>query len=343
VHIKSSGVRFDSKSGAASTERPASFQFDRGEGKSVGARYDPATRELHMHNEVALTWFGSTPGKQMEVQAGSLVYHEAESKIFLTPWTKFKRGTLAVEAAGTVVTLVDGAIQHIEAQQARGVETQPKRQLEFAADGLRMRFNAEGEVENLIGERNAKLVSTAASAQTTVTSNRVDLEFEASAEESTLKKALATGGSVVESKPRPRSGSPLPDTRIVKSQTIVLYMRPAGEEIDRVETESPGTVEFIPNAPGQRKRLLTGERMSMAYGVENQIRTFRASNVSTRTEREPVKGKPPLPPALTWSKDLSAEFDEKTGDLKKMEPWDDFRYVEGERRAKAQRAILTAP
>jgi lipopolysaccharide export system protein LptA len=46
---------------------------------------------------------------------------------------------------------------------------------------------------------------------------------------------------------------------------------------------------------------------------------------------------------MTWSKDLSAEFDEKTGDLEKMEQWDDFRYEEGERRAKAQKAILTAP
>src|SRR4029453_4242360 len=99
------------------------------------------------------------------------------------------------------------------------------------------------------------------------------------------------------------------------------YMREAGEEIDRVETESPGTVEFVPNGPGQKRRFLTSERMTMSYGAENQIRAFRASNVSTRTEREQLKGKPPLPPALTWSKDLSAEFDEKTGALEKMEQW----------------------
>jgi lipopolysaccharide export system protein LptA len=124
---------------------------------------------------------------------------------------------------------------------------------------------------------------------------------------------------------------------------IALYMREKGEEIERVETESPGTVAFIPNRRGQKKRLLTGERMYMKYGAENQIQSFRAFQVTTRTEPEPVAGKPPLPPALTWSKELAAEFDDKTGALRKMEQWDDFRYQEGERQAKAQRASLVSP
>ena len=38
VHIKTSGVNFDSKNGTASTDRAAAFKFDRGEGNSVGAR-----------------------------------------------------------------------------------------------------------------------------------------------------------------------------------------------------------------------------------------------------------------------------------------------------------------
>ena len=37
VVVKTSGVHFDSKSGKAFTDRAASFQFDRGEGQSVGA------------------------------------------------------------------------------------------------------------------------------------------------------------------------------------------------------------------------------------------------------------------------------------------------------------------
>jgi lipopolysaccharide export system protein LptA len=342
IHIKTSGVRFDSKTGAASTDRPASFAFDRGAGKSVGARYDPATRELNMHNEVSLTWFGAKPSnKQMEVESGSLLYREAESKILLTPWTRFKRDTLTVEAGSSVVTVAEGVIQVIEAQQARGADAQPKRMVEFSADGLRMDFNADGAVQNITGDGNAKLVSSAAASRTVVTTRRVDLEFDVPAEDSVLKKALATGGSTVEATPVAREGVPLPETRIIRSETIALYMRNQGEEIDRMETESPGTVELIPNRPGQKKRFMTGERMSMEYGAANQIRSFRGVTTSTRTEHEPVAGKPPHPPSLTWSKELFAQFDEKTGNLQKMEQWEDFRYEEGERRAKAQKASLT--
>ena len=344
VRIKTSGVRFDSKTGTASTDRAAEFKFDRGEGKSVGARYDPATRELHMNSDVSLTWFGEKPeDKRMEVQAGSLIYKEAESKVLLMPWTKFKRETLSVESGNSVVTIVDGSIQHIETFQARGADSQPNRKVEFAAEELRMQFNPKGAMQSLIGENNARLVSTASGAQTTVTSKRVDLEFDSPGDESVLKKALATTHAVVEAKPVPRGDAPVPETRIVRSDVIALYMREKGEEIDRVETESPGTVEFLPNRPGQKKRLLTGERLYMNYGAANQIRTFRAVTVSTRTDQEQIAGKPPLPPALTWSKELAAEFDEKTGALQKMEQWDDFRYEEGDRRAKAHRASLAAP
>jgi lipopolysaccharide export system protein LptA len=344
VHIKTSGVRFDSKNGSASTDRAASFKFDRGEGKSVGASYDPASRELHMHHEVSLVWSGDKPdAKRMEVEAGSLVYKEAESKIILTPWTRFKRETLSVESGNSVVTIVDGTIQYIEAFEARGADAQPKRNIEFAADELRMQFNSEGAVQGITGEKNARLLSKAATSQTAVASKRVDLEFDSPADESFLKKALATGGATVEAKPLPPPGTPLPETRVMKSETIALYMRDQGEEIDRVETESPGTVEFIPNQKGQKRRLLNGERLYMYYGSANQIKTFRAVTVSTRTEPEQLTGKPPQPPALTWSKDLAAEFDEKTGALLKMEQWDNFRYEEGERRAKAQKAQLTAP
>jgi lipopolysaccharide export system protein LptA len=42
---------------------------------------------------------------------------------------------------------------------------------------------------------------------------------------------------------------------------------------------------------------------------------------------------------LTWSKDLEARFDPKTGEMQRLEQWNDFRYQEGEQRAKANRAV----
>ena len=46
VFIRTSGLTFESNTGRAYTDRPAAFQFDGGEGKSVGASYEAQSREL---------------------------------------------------------------------------------------------------------------------------------------------------------------------------------------------------------------------------------------------------------------------------------------------------------
>jgi lipopolysaccharide export system protein LptA len=108
-----------------------------------------------------------------------------------------------------------------------------------------------------------------------------------------------------------------------------------------VVTETPGQLEFLPNHPGQRHRTLDCERLTINYGAGNRIQAFNAVNASTHTDPLPPKNdKPAGPPVLTTSKNLGATFDPKTGKLARLEQWDDFRYEEGPRRARSQRAIL---
>ena len=69
VVIKTSGVHFESNTGKAFTDRAASFQFDRGEGASSGAQYDPESRELQMFKDVKLTWRGSDPRRSQWISS----------------------------------------------------------------------------------------------------------------------------------------------------------------------------------------------------------------------------------------------------------------------------------
>lgn len=335
--IQTSAVRFESKTGKAWTEKPASFRFDRGEGSSLGAEYDPNARELHMRHNAKLKWFDSS--KPMEVEAGSLVYKEAESKVWLLDWSKFKRDTLSMDAGPAIVSLENGAIRHVEAQNARGVDAQKERQVQYSANRLDLHFTDKGAVEDVIGDGDAKLVSTSGTGETTVTSNRLDLDFEAAGEESTLKKATAVGSSQIESKPLGKDPANAPDTRILRSEVIAMHMRPGGEEIDKVQAEAPGNIDFVPNRPGQKKRHMEGNGITIQYGAANQIQAFTAVDVTTRTESEPVK-EVPQPAAVTSSKGMAAEFEPKTGAMVKLEQWGNFKYQEGVRQATADRASL---
>ena len=336
VKIHSSGVHFASDTGRATTDRETKFEFDRGGGSATGAEYDPVTRELHLLKDVSLHWNARTKkAPAMRIEAGEAIYKEAESKVYLRQWSTLKRGTLSMRAGNSEFILEDGEIKLSTAENARGVQDDPGRRVEFAAPLLTLEFAKGMAIRTIKGERNGRLVSIAKTLRTTVTGNLLYLSFQPSDKDSTLSAADAVGRSMVEAKPLPQLGEPTPDTRILRSDTIHLKMRPGGEEIDRVETEGPGTVDFVPNRPGQPARFLKGDKIWIDYGPMNRIQSFRSINATTRTEKPGQ-----VAPMLTQSKDLVASFDPVTGDLSRLEQTTDFRYTEGSRRATADRATL---
>ena len=341
VGIKATGVMFDSATGKATTDRAADFTFENGRGRSVGASYDPMTRELHMASQVELHW--KSPGqtaKPMKLEAGELRYKEAESKVWLLNWARLTRENTVIESGPAVVTLEDGAIRYLEGQKARGTERYPTRQIEYSADEMWVRFADDGEVEQANGQGNARVVSTSATAANTVTAGVVRMEFARVNGEAALSKAVAAGGGVLESRPLAAQGRPLRETRVLRSEAFEVRMRPGGREVDAVDTHAHGTLEILPNRPADRRRTLEGERMWMTYGERNQLRTFRSVSVTTRTEPAEEERKRRPAPALTSSKNLLAEFDPKTGEMSRMEQWDDFAYEEGDRRARGVKAIM---
>ncbi len=344
--IRSSGVHFETKTGRATTDRAASFEFDRGSGDAVGADYDPQTHELHLLSQIHLLWRGNNPkAPPMHIETGDLVYKENEGKVYLSPWSKLLRDTLTMDGGPTVVTLDSGAISLVEADNARGVDAQAERKLDFSAAHLIMNFDDNGQIDNISGQPDAQLISESKSGRTTIHTDHIDLRFavvrQGTVSDSQLTEAVALGHGVVISQPAPDTKAANPETRILKSDAITMKMRPGGKELDTVATDAPGTLEFQPTQANRPHRFMTGERLQIAYAAANQIQSVRASNVTTRTENpRPPGAKTAPPPAITSSKDLNANFDPKTNQLARLEQWGDFRYESGDRRATADGAVL---
>jgi lipopolysaccharide export system protein LptA len=164
----------------------------------------------------------------------------------------------------------------------------------------------------------------------------VDLAFAAQTGDSILQKALANGSTVVESFPAPRKGVEPPSDRVLRSDVVEVIMRPNGEEIDHLDTHSPGQIEFLPKSPRQRYRRLDGERFSMVYGANNQLEKFRATQVKTLTRALKKGGAD----RKTSSQDLLAQFDPQTGEVRTLEQWTGFQFEEGDRRARSDHARL---
>lgn len=338
--IKSSGVTFDSKTGKAVTERATEFRFESGEGKCVGASYDPTTRELHLVHNPELTLRGKGPNaKPMQVEAGEILYKETNSVVWLLPWSKMVRAENTIDAAGTVINLKEGRIDSIDAQKAQGIDKYPRRELHYSADSLHVSYDDDGHIRQMTGTGNAHLQSSSEGASTDTHSDRADLDFEQGQGESILRHVLATGNATVQSKPAPDDKGKIAETRIMKSQSLEVAMRPGGREIDQVRALAPGALEFLPNAPDQHRRLLNGDHMVIGYGAKNAIQSFDAINVTTVTFPESNEKTKGSAPSKTASLNMKATFDSH-GQLATMKQWDRFNYEQGERHAKAAEATL---
>jgi lipopolysaccharide export system protein LptA len=339
VSIHSSGVSFDTTGGKATTDRATSFRFENGDGQAVGASYDPNTHELHLNSQAQLHWNPPGPNaKPMKVEAGEVSYREDTGTISLAPWARMTRENTVVEGGATVITLEDRSIHHIDAQQAHGTDSYPSRSLEYGADHLWVDYNDDGEIEKMTGAGNARVVSKSEGSETTATGNWVELNFTESDNESVLTRAVVTGNGYVESKPQPEPGKDLAETRILRSEAIEMQMRPGGKEINSLTTQTPGTLEFLPNRAGQRHRRFSGEHMVIAFGAGNRVQSMRS--VNCRTESDPAPDEKNHPLTVTTSKNVEATFDPKTSQLARLEQWDDFAYEAGERKARADRALL---
>jgi len=344
--IRTSGVHVEIRSGKATTDKPVRFSFDLGDGEATGATYEPQTRHLTMHSNVKLRWLGKDPhAKPMFIEAGRLVYPENESKVYLSPWAKFRRDNLNLDSADAVITLEAGNIRLVEAQRARGTDQYPNRALAFGADAMVMQLTSTSQVENIKGNGHAKLQAESNTAQTDIETATIELDFETAGKESILKTATALGNTVVQSNPAARAGQMTPPMRVVRSEHVVARMRPGGEEMEIMETHSAGTLDLLPNHPSQPRRHLQADRMWLHFGGQNQLEKFRAVNVTTTTHKPlpaSSKSKKELPPVVTSSKDLNAHFDPSSGDMIRLEQWTDFRYKEGEREASAVHAMIEA-
>ena len=344
LRIHGSGIRFASDTGKATTDRSVTFGFDRGTGSAVGAEYDPGTRELRLENKVVLDWRGKTANaKPMHVEADQAVYTERDSRVVLFPVSKFTRDTLHMEGGRSDVQLDKGAIRSAKVQMARGIHDDPGRKVEYAADELNLNFDDGMVIRTIDGHDHAQLISTSDTARTTVNSDRLDMDFETAGKESTLKTAVATGKSVVQATPLPRPGTQPGDTRVLRSDVVRLAMRPGGKEIDYVETDGPGKLEFIPSQPDQPKRSLQGDRIWVNYGQENRIQSVRSINASTLTERPSKGSKATATATRTQSKDILATFDPNTSEMVRLEQTTNFQYEEGDRRARGDKATLDQP
>jgi len=340
--ITTSAINFDSQSGQAVTDRHIAFTFEEGDGTADGATYDPSSHNLNLNSNVIVNLRAKDGnGMPMKVESGQLSWNESTGVVVMGPWSKLTRDQTVVNAAQSTVLLEGHDIKTIDAVKGKGTDKRPGRNIEYSADTIHVTYNDDRAIDKITGTGNAKLVAHSATSDTTISGNRVDLGFTQREGQNELVSAVASGNGHVESKPVPDPKGETTDTKIIKADVVDLKMRPGGKELERVKTQSPGTLEFLPNQNTHHHRMLKADRMDIAYGVKNEIQSFHATGASTETwpSEEEKRRKKATGTSVTSSKIIDASFDPK-GQLTFMKQTDDFHYAEGDRKAQADAATF---
>ena len=338
TRIRSSGVTFESKTGICRTERYTEYEFDGGSGHSVGALYDSIHRFIRMKSEAYLERDPSSTGRpSLTVSAGELFYDENAHRIDLKGGVILRQGAREVQSAEAGIYLENGVIRRIEAVSALGSDQQQDRDIRFAAQSLTLFYDERRFLERVLANGAAELRSASASSRIDTRGERIELSYVTlpEASESVLREADVRGRARIEVTPATRKTRPAADIRRVAAEWIHLTMRQGGQEMERLETLTPGTLEIIPGAPNRWRRSLAARRITARYRVGNQMESLRAMgdisaknippSVSTNSAAKPKE------PLLTWSSNFEAEFDTQ-GEATHLKQWEHFRFRQGSRK-----------
>lgn len=345
--IRSSKVYFETETGIARSAERTYFQFADGFGESLGAVYNPQTKEVVLDREATFTFQNQeAKGPATRVSASHAIYREVEGTVALSAPSRLERNNLRIDAADSQIFLRQGDIERVEAFEVSGWDEYPGRKLEFGGDRVEMFYREDGTLREIISQGGSRLDSIHAASRNSARSHSMFLLFREGGEDAVLEKAFARGDARLESSPEGKAAETQP-RRILASSEIELQMRPDGSDVERLLTHAPGTLTFLPATPQQRQRTLHSDRMAAEYGEGNRIQSYRATKVNTESlpSAEAValakKEKKPAPaPLKTRSAELEAAFHPESGEMTWMKQWGAFEFDEGARRGRADSALM---
>jgi lipopolysaccharide export system protein LptA len=344
--IRSSKVYFETETGIARSSERTYFQFADGFGESLGAIYNPQTKEVVLGAQATFTFKNpNSKGVATKVSASHAVYREVEGTVSLNAPSRMVRNKLVIDAADSQIFLNKGEIERIEAFAMSGKDEYTERRLEFGGDHVEMFYRPDGSLREIISHSGSRLDSINATSHSSARSHSMNLLFR-EGDDAILEKAFARGNAKLESKPIGKEAERSPQ-RILTSEELELKMRPNGSEVDQLLTHAPGVLTFIPATLQQRHRTLHGDRITVEYGDKNHLKSFRATKVTTESQpsAEAIalakKEKRPVPPPLrTRSQDMESSFHPESGELTWIRQWGNFEFDEGPRRGRADSALM---
>jgi lipopolysaccharide export system protein LptA len=346
IHVETSAVNFDAKSGMAQTGAPVAFTWPNGTGEGVGGAYSSHEGTLQLEKDVHIILHQSGPlaaGKKPDAPATDVVLRGSSMEMgklshtvvlagpatATTPTQQLSAGQMIIylDAQNRAQTMVaqPGSLQQRPVVTSTGGKG-PTGSGTLQADLMTADLSPEGWVRTIEVQGNLDGKSQSGDMQ----ADRADVEMWPKVNQA---KLLTLRGNAHVSQLDPKTG-----TRKNLS-TSILQMSFAGGKpgepnpVQHAETLARGTMQWNDTATSQSK--LTADKLAVDFGMAGKAKDLIATG-NVRTERK-LEGKPTQ---TATAANGDAQLD-AAGTWTQINMRGNVQLKDGDRSAEAQKAVFT--
>ena len=345
IHVDTSGIVFNQKTGSAATDQLVVFRFPQGDGRGVGFRYDSEKQQIQLLHDVSLVFHPpSSPGlaqppegtaADVTATGSGLIFLQSEHRLHMFGPVSAQQGARNLSASELELEFDEQLRPQRLVSTGKPVlrETVPGSARTIAADQISAAFSATGWLESSLAEGNVHSTAKSATREDHLDADRAKLSF---AEASNRPRQLTATGKVhVRSVVLPEGGS-----RNLATSDLVMDFSKVGQggaaSIEHVKTPA-ATMDFegwtVVSGQSVPEHIhLTSGHLNADFGEGNQLQQVLGGG---GTEIRRQVGDQPL--QISASRDMAAHFD-ADGEWSTVDQTGDVHLTQADQAASADRA-----
>jgi lipopolysaccharide export system protein LptA len=363
--LETSDVAYIPKKDVVVTNAPVSFRFGPASGSATGLRYATKDDWLELRHDVVIhlpvrqthsiadSRFGSaaaaqgSAGRVVELSASGLFYRKETGEITLPGPVEVTQGQDSITASQGSIDL--DATNRVRLVLLRGgiqaLERNPDSTVRGSAQNLQGDFDpTSGEVSDLIATGTVHMTAANGSpgSSRSLSADRVQVNFEGP--KNVASDGTATGNvqlsvnAVSNSSSAEFHGGRMSGSSNTLTAAEIDFKFRDGKVLQSAQTRGPGKLVILPGTPDTGKREITAGRFEMAFDPIGRLTTLRGLD-STHITFFPAPGaKAQDTVQESFADQLQANFNPATENATSLRQWGNFRYLAGDRRAKAKQA-----
>jgi lipopolysaccharide export system protein LptA len=324
LHLKTSGLVFNQKTGNAFTREKIEFSTPQARGSAAGVTYQARGNALTLESAVELEFNSNNPAS-ITASRGVIT---ADPRSMVLDHPHIRRDSDTVDADHTTILLRDD--NRVDRVIASGnVQSQIKgaSDLSLRAEKMELSLDSKGRAARTALVSGGVQVDSSGPQPLHAGAGQAVLEFSG---RNQLQKVHAEDGVTL--RQRAPAGAAAQDTQI--TAPAMDFFLAAGKHLDHAQTGGPPQIVIIQPGNGQRT-VVTADRFDARFGDKNQILSLHGAP-SARV----VSSGTAQPERLSTSDLLDVAF-RPGGGIESIVQQETFAYADGDRKAWADRARYT--